>query len=81
MFAIPRLQQLGLFDVFEGLVASRPFAFFGAAQTRTAERRAAEALALMPQHLRADAGLPPVPSQEPEHPAMAKARSQGRNWG
>ena len=79
MFAIPRLQHLGLFDVFDELVASHPAAFFGAAQTRTTERRAAEALARMPSHLRADAGLPPLPPQEPEHPAMTKVRSRGRN--
>ena len=81
MFAISRLQQFGLLEVFEGLATSRPFAFFGAAQTRTAEQRAAEALAFMPPHLRDDLGLPPAPSQEPEHPALARARNRGRNWG
>ena len=80
MFAITRLQQFGLFEVFDRFAASRPAAFFGAAQASTAERRAAEALALMPPHLRADAGLPSLPSQEPEHPAITRARIRGRNW-
>ncbi len=81
MFALSRLQQFRLFHVFDGLAVSHAFAFRGIAGTRTAERRAAEALALMPPHLRADAGLPPAASQETEHPALTKARSRGRNWG
>ena len=77
-----RLPGLGLLGAFESLVLYHPAAaLFGATRTRSAERVAEEALALMPPHLRDDLGLPPIPSQEPEHPALTKARTRGRNWG
>ena len=81
MLDVLRLPRLGLLRVFEDLVAAHPAAHFGAMQTRSAGRRTEEALALMPPHLREDAGLPPLVAPKPEHPAMTKARSRGRNWG
>ena len=77
-----RLPRLGLLDAFESLVAYHPAVnLFGATRTKNAERSAEEALAFMPPHLRDDLGLPPISSQDPEHPALTKARSRGRNWG
>ena len=77
-----RLPRLSLSHAFESLVAYHPAStLFGATRTKRTERSTKEALALMPPHLRADAGLPPSLSQEPEHPALTKARSRGRNWG
>lgn len=81
MSATLRLPRLGLLDIFEGLLSSHPAAFLGTMRTRSTERLGQEALALMPPHLREDIGLPSLPSPEPEHPAIAKARSRGRNWG
>ncbi len=76
-----RLPQLGLLRVFEDLFAFHPVSMVAQMRTRSAERRAEEALALMPPHLRDDFGLPPVSPTQPEHPAMTKARIRGRNWG
>ena len=81
MSAILRLPQLGLLNIFENLVASHPVGHFGALRTRSADRRAEEALTHMPPHLRDDAGLPPFPAHVPEHPALTEARRRGRNWG
>jgi hypothetical protein len=76
-----RLPRLGLLDAFESLVPYHPaVSLFGATRTKNVERSAEEALAAMPPHLRDDLGLPPIPSQEPEHPALTKARRRGRNW-
>ncbi len=77
-----QLPRLGLLGAFESLVLYHPAAaLFGAKRTRSAERAAEVALALMPTHLRDDVGLPPIPPQDPAHPALTKARSRGRNWG
>ena len=81
MSATVRLPQLGLLQIFGDLVAFHPASVVGQVRTRSAERRAEEALAFMPPHVRDDIGLPPVPPTEPEHPAMTKARIRGRNWG
>ena len=77
-----RLPRLSLSHAFESLVAYHPAStLFGATRTKRTELSAEEALALMPPHLRDDLGLPPMPSQEPEHPALTRVRSRGRNWG
>ena len=76
-----RLPRLGLFHLFEDLAAYHPAAHFGAMRTRSVQQYSEEALAFMPAHLREDAGLPPLAPEEPEHPAITKARSRGRNWG
>ncbi len=81
MSATVRLPQLGLLQTIGDLVAFHPASVVGQVRTRSAERRAEEALALMPAHVRDDMGLPPVPPTEPEHPAMTTARIRGRNWG
>jgi hypothetical protein len=81
MTATLRLPRLGLLDIFENLVASHLVSSLGSIRSRRAERQVEEGLALMPPHLREDAGLPPLPPQVPEHPAITKARSRGRNWG
>ena len=77
-----RLPRLGLLEAFGSLVAYHPAStLFSTTRTKSAERSAKDALALMPPHLRDDLGLPPIPSQKPELPALTKARSRGRNWG
>ncbi|HVG49797.1 MAG TPA: hypothetical protein VM899_16850 [Rubellimicrobium sp.] len=77
-----RLPRLGLLEAFGSLLAYHPAStVFAALQTKNAGWSAEEALALMPPHLRDDLGLPPILSQKPEHPALTKARSRGRNWG
>ena len=75
-----RLPWLRLFPLFGSLVTFHPVPLFAAMRTRSMERQVEEALSPMPPHLRKDAGLPPLAPREPEHPAMTRARSRGRNW-
>jgi hypothetical protein len=62
------------FQVLEGLFAAHPAGLLGSSRFKAARRDTEEMLERMPPHLRDDLGLPPVPPEEPEHPALARAR-------
>ena len=81
MFTVPRESSWSLIGTLEGLFRSHPAAVMGGLPTRSAQRRADEALAQMPPHLRDDLGLPPVQAARPEHPALTWARNRASRWG
>lgn len=62
------------FRILESLYAAHPAAVLGSWRSEAARRDVEEVLEELPPHLRHDIGLPPVPPQESEHPALAKAK-------
>ena len=81
MFTVPRHSGWSLLGTLEGLFRSHPAAVMGGSFSRADQRRADEALAQMPPHLRDDIGLEPPKPPVREHPALTRARNRASRWG
>lgn len=81
MITFRRAPAGALAAVLDNLIRSHPASILGGSRSRAADRDLEERLARMPAHLRDDVGLPPIPPEEPEHPALARARRKASRWG
>jgi hypothetical protein len=81
MLVFRRTAPGSLAAVLENLIRSHPASFLSAPRARAADRATEDRLAAMPAHLREDLGLPPVPPEVPEHPALQRARRKASRWG